>query len=79
MNRILIIAGTLIVIVVVVIVVRNVVSPTEEAGTAGVPASAPAPQQFDTTGGQEMKPRWNAPEDQREGQGNGGADGAADN
>ncbi len=75
MNRILIIAGTLIVIVVVVIVVRNVVSPTEEAGTAGVPASAPAPQQFDTTGGQEMKPRWNAPE----GQGKGDADGAVDN
>tara|TARA_Y100000815_G_scaffold151114_1_gene137359 strand:- start:661 stop:894 length:234 start_codon:yes stop_codon:yes gene_type:complete len=76
-NRILIIAGTLIVVVVVVIVVWNVVNPSEVAGTAGAPASAPAPQKFDTTSGQEMKPRWNATE--REGQGNGGADGAADN
>lgn len=75
MNRILIIAGTLIVVVVVVIVVWNVVNPSEVAGTAGAPASAPASQQFDTTGGQEMKPRWNAPE----GQGNGDADGAVDN
>lgn len=77
MSRTLIIVATVIVVVVAAVTVWIAIDPSDDAGQAETPA--PAPQRFDTTSGQEMKPRWNAPEDQREGQGNGGADGAADN
>ena len=76
MNRTLIIIAT-IAVVVVAVTVWIAIRPADDAGQAATPA--PAPQRFDTTSGQEMKPRWNAPQDQRDGQGNGGADGAADN
>ena len=74
MNRTLIIIAT-IAVVVVAVTVWIAIRPSDEIGQAAT--LAPAPQKFDTTSGQEMKPRWNAPEG--EGQGNGGADGAADN
>ena len=76
MSRTLIIIAT-IAVVVVAVTVWIAIRPADEFGQAEAPA--PAPQRFDTTSGQEMKPRWSAPEDQRDGQGNGGADGAADN
>ena len=76
MNRTLIIIAT-IAVVVVAVTVWIAIRPADDVGQAATPA--PAPQRFDTTSGQEMKPRWNAPQDQRDGQGNGGADGAADN
>ena len=75
MNRTLIIVATVIVVVVAAVTVWIAIHPSDEIGQAAT--LAPAPQKFDTTSGQEMKPRWNAPEG--EGQGNGGADGAADN
>lgn len=74
MNRTLIIIATAVVVVVAAVTVWIAIHPTDDAGQAATPA--PTHQKFDTTSGQEMKPRWNAPED---GQGNGGADGAADN
>ena len=77
MSRTLIIVATVIVVVVAAVTVWIAIRPADEFGQAEAPA--PAPQRFDTTSGQEMKPRWSAPEDQRDGQGNGGADGAADN
>ena len=73
MNRTLIIVATVIVVVVAAVTVWIAMRPSDDAGEA----ATPAPQSFDTTSGQEMKPRWHAPEG--EGQGNGGADGAADN
>ena len=76
MSRTLIIIAT-IAVVVVAVTVWIAIRPADDVGQAATPA--PAPQRFDTTSGQEMKPRWNAPQDQRDGQGNGGADGAADN
>lgn len=75
MNRTLIIVATVIVVVVAAVTVWIAIRPADDFGQAETPA--PAHQNFDTTGGQEMKPRWNATEG--EGQGNGGADGAADN
>lgn len=75
MNRTLIIIATVVVVAIAAVAVWIAIRPSEEIGQASTPA--PAPQKFDTTSGQEMKPRWNATE--REGQGNGGADGAADN
>lgn len=74
MSRTLIIVATVIVVVGAAVTVWIAIRPSDDIGQAETPA--PAPQKFDTTSGQEMKPRWNAPE---EGQGNGGADGAADN
>ena len=73
MSRTLIIVATVIVVVAAAVTVWIAIHPSDEIGQA----ATPAPQSFDTTSGQEMKPRWNAPEG--EGQGNGGADGAADN
>ena len=75
MSRTLIIVATVIVVVVAAVTVWITMRPSDDAGEAATPA--PTSQRFDTTSGQEMKPRWNATE--REGQGNGGADGAADN
>ncbi|CAM5337942.1 hypothetical protein ATER59S_00073 [Aquamicrobium terrae] len=75
MSRTLIIIATVVVVVVTVVTVWIAIRPSDDAGQAATPA--PTPQKFDTTSGQEMKPRWNATEG--EGQGNGGADGAADN
>lgn len=75
MNRTLIIIATAVVVVIAAVTVWIAIRPSDDIGQAATPA--PAPQKFDTTSGQEMKPRWNTPE--REGQGNGGADGAADN
>ena len=77
MNRTLIIIATVVVVVVAAVTVWIAIRPADHIGPAA--GSAPAPERFDTTSGQEMKPRWNAPVDQREGQGNGGADGTADN
>ena len=77
MNRTLIIVATVIVVVVAAVTVWIAIRPSDEIGQAAT--LAPAPQKFDTTSGQEMKPHWNAPEDRQDGQGNGGADGAADN
>jgi flagellar basal body-associated protein FliL len=74
-SRTLIIVAIVVVVVVAAVTVWIAIRPTDDAGQASTPA--PAPQKFDTTSGQEMKPRWNVPEG--EGQGNGGADGAADN
>jgi hypothetical protein len=31
---------------------------TQEAAPPAAPAAADAPRQFDTTGGQELRPRW---------------------
>ena len=73
MNRTLIIVATVIVVVVAAVTVWIAIRPSDDAGPTATPA--PMPQRFDTTSGQEIKPRWNAPA----GQGNGGADGAADN
>ena len=75
MNRTLIIIATAVMVVVAAVTVWIAIHPSDDGGQAATPATAP--QRFDTTSGQEMKPRWNAPEG--EGQGNGGADGAADN
>ena len=75
MNRTLIIIVTAVVVVIAAVTVWIAIRPSDEIGQAATPALAP--QKFDTTSGQEMKPRWHAPEG--EGQGNGGADGAADN
>ena len=77
MNRTLIIIATAVMVVVAAVTVWIAIRPADDAGQAATPA--PTSQRFDATSGQEMKPRWNAPEDQRDGQGNGGADGAADN
>jgi len=74
-SRTLIIVATVIVVVVAAVTVWIAIRPSDDAGEAATPA--PTSQRFDTTSGQEMKPRWNATEG--EGQGNGGADGAADN
>lgn len=38
------------------IVVWKIILPSNAPTSAGT--SAPAPQKFDTTGGQEMRPRW---------------------
>ena len=75
MNRTLIIIATVVVVVVAAVTVWIAIRPADHIGPAA--GSAPAPERFDTTSGQEMKPRWNATEG--EGQGNGGADGTADN
>ena len=77
MNRTLIIIATVAVVLIAGVTVWIAIRSADDIGQASTPA--PAPQKFDTTTGQEMKPRWNAPQDQRDGQGNGGADGAADN
>ena len=77
MNRTLIVIATVVVVVVAAVSVWIAIHPSDEIGEAAT--RAPAPQRFDTRSGREMKPRWNAPQDQRDGQGNGGADGAADN
>ena len=77
MNRTLIIIVTAVVVVIAAVTVWIAIRPSDEIGQAATPALAP--QKFDTTSGQEMKPHWNAPEDRQDGQGNGGADGAADN
>ncbi|WP_223479619.1 hypothetical protein [Oricola indica] len=74
MNRTLIIIATVVVVVIAAVTVWIAIRPSDDAGQAARPA--PTSQRFDTSSGQEMKPRWNAPED---GPGNGGADGAADN
>lgn len=71
MSRSLIIVATVIVVVVAAVSVWIAIRPSDDAGEAATPA--PAPQRFDTTSGQEMKPRWNASEGEGEG------DGAADN
>ena len=73
MNRTLIIIATVAVVLIAGVTVWIAIRSADDIGQASTPA--PAPQKFDTTTGQEMKPRWNAPE----GQGDGGADGAADN
>lgn len=75
MSRTLIIIATVIVVVVAAVTVWIAIRPSDDAGEAATPA--PTSQRFDTTSGQEMKPRWNATEG--EGRGDGGADGAADN
>lgn len=75
MNRTLIIVATVVVVVVASVTVWIAIRPSDDGGHAATPV--PAPQRFDTTSGQEMKPRWNATEE--EGRGNGEADGAADN
>ena len=77
MNRTLIMIATAVVVVIAAVTVWIAIRPSDEIGQAAT--LAPAPQKFDTTSGQEMKPRWNTPEDRQDGQGNGGADGAADN
>ena len=75
MNRTLIMIATAVVVLIAAVTVWIAIRPADDAGQAATPA--PAPQRFDTTSSQEMKPRWNASEGER--QVNGGADGAADN
>ncbi|MEO9611534.1 MAG: hypothetical protein ABJG86_19385 [Nitratireductor sp.] len=69
----MIIVATVTVVVIAAVSVWVAIRPSDDIGQTASPATVP--QKFDTTSGQEMKPRWNAPA----GQGNGGADGAADN
>ena len=42
------------------IVVWKIILPSNAPASAGT--SAPAPQKFETTGGQEMRPRWKTDE-----------------
>lgn len=62
MNRTALIIAAIIVVVGIAVTLWIVMSP---AGTPEPAApAATAPQQFDTTGGQEMRPRWRAQEEQ---------------
>ena len=61
MNRsIIFMAIVLAVIGIVGIVVWKIILPSNAPASAGT--SAPAPQKFDTAGGQEMRPRWKTDE-----------------
>lgn len=68
MNRIILVGAAVIAVIGLTVVVWFVRDPAD----ASVPATpaASAQQQFDTTGGQEMRPRW----DTRKEQGNDAAD-----
>lgn len=68
MNRGVVIIVGAFVVVIVGIVVWQVVLPFG-ATSPGVGTSVPAPRKFDTTGGQEMRPRWH----RQEGEGDGAA------
>lgn len=62
MTRIVLIIAAIIVVVGIAVTFSIVMGP---AGTPEPAApAATAPQQFDTTGGQEMRPRWGAQEEQ---------------
>ena len=68
MNRIVLIIVAIVVVAVMGIVVWQVDLPSDP--TPPVATSAPAPQKFDTTGGQGMRPRWKANEGEGDGEAN---------
>ena len=55
--RIVIVAVTVVAIVVIGIAIWF---QTQAANPAPAPSAVEAPQQYDTTGGQEMRPRWDS-------------------
>lgn len=62
MSKIFFIVATAVVVIGIAVVVW-ILPDNARSPAATAPAAAPA-QQFDTTGGQEMRPRWNNQEEQ---------------
>lgn len=62
MNRIFFIVAAIVVVIGVAVMIW-VLPDNARSPASTVPAAAPA-QQFDTTGGQEMRPRWGTQEGQ---------------
>lgn len=68
MNRIILIIAAIIVVVGIAVTFWIVMGPARTPEPTA--PAATVPQQFDTTGGQEMRPRWNS----QDGQSNDAAD-----
>lgn len=62
MTRILLIIAALIAVVGIIVSLWLISVPSNSPEPA--PTAVTAPQQFDTTGGQQMRPRWNREEGQ---------------